>query len=267
MAVNSHIQIPNCILKNFRSPQSGKVFYLNLDTGHIGACGSASLGTELGYYSDEMEQYLNKEIELPFSRLTAEVISFVSEEKEKLNLPVEVETSFKKYITASMARSKFVLDIFMKGSFTSALVDMQTNHGDVVFISTKKNEGIHPSIQNHKMKVIVNSTNWQFVVPRNCFYSVRRGNTNTVWIIAPISPLCVLALAPEDYYASTEEGILYQIKDQNEIIEMNKHALAYEYAFNKAFVAAADKKELELLQKYYNGNHEYLDSLKKALFK
>ena len=266
MAVNSHIQIPNCILKNFRSPQSGKVFFLNLDTEHIGACGSANLGAEFGYYSDAMEEYLNAEIEAPISRLAAEVISFLAEKKEKLVLPISAEESLKKYITAAMARSQFALDVFMRKSVTADFVDMQTNHDDLVLLSTLR--GIHSSIQGHKMMGIINCTTHQFVVPRNCFYTVTRENSKTTWIIAPISPLFALALAPAEYTgccADGEEGRLFQVNDDRVIHGMNVQALTYEYAFNKSFVASADRLELVSLKEHLAEKHDLLDLLKKDM--
>lgn len=59
MSVDSHVQITNAILKNFRR-SDGKVMYLDLKTGRIGACASGDLGTKNGYYSNDIEKYLRK---------------------------------------------------------------------------------------------------------------------------------------------------------------------------------------------------------------
>ncbi len=266
MSINSHIQIPNCILKNFRSA-NGKVNYLKLDTGNIGSCGSGNLGTELGYYSKEMEQYLNKEIESPFALLVSKVLSFVSN-KNKLTLPASIEDNFKRYVTAAMARSNQAFDSFSKNSITAAFLDAQTNRDDLVFFSTQKNGGIHPIIQNHRMLVIHNQSKRQFVVPRNCFFCIQNGSPIDDWIIAPVSPECAFALVPDYYprsFVDGEECHLCLIHDDESILMMNKRALVYEYVFNKSFVAAADVGELHYLKEFLEENKKSLDATKKEL--
>jgi hypothetical protein len=64
MSVDSHIQIPKGILKYFGdTAQSGRIWYLNVSSYKIGLAGAGKLGTKSGYYSEEMEKYLNQEIE------------------------------------------------------------------------------------------------------------------------------------------------------------------------------------------------------------
>lgn len=43
--INSHIQLPKAILKQFKE-KTGRVFYLNLDCNEIGLAGVSVLGTE-----------------------------------------------------------------------------------------------------------------------------------------------------------------------------------------------------------------------------
>lgn len=101
MSKNSHIQIPNFILKQFRS-SNGQVLHLDLDNNRIRSCSSKKLGTEYGYYSDEIEDYLNKEIENPFSDYVKTIVPFSKENKDKLQLSFKVEDACKKFVTASI---------------------------------------------------------------------------------------------------------------------------------------------------------------------
>ena len=204
--MESHIQLPNGILKYFRSDApgtSGRVFYLNLESGNIGLSGSCRLGTEAGYYSEEIETYLNEKIETPFTTLAAKVRSFIDEDGDTLTLALADEETCKNYVAASMARSKPALDSLMTNSVTAQFSSEQANHDDLVFISTQP--GMLSSIlKAYKMLVVVNRTERQFVVPRNCFYEVQSKGSSC--IVIPISSGCVLELVPPDYSGNIIDG-------------------------------------------------------------
>ena len=250
MLINSHIQIPNCILKQFRSPKSKTVYYLDLNDLRIRSCSSRLLGTEHGYYSKAMEEYLNREIETPFSKIVSETVLFAQKRTEKIFINDAYENTIKKYMTAAMARSRRCLNSFMKASSTAALLDPQANHDSVVLFSTLQNGGINTVIQNHEVHLIVNESERVFVVPRNCFYSFEYKECTCYAL--PISPICVITLVPESYpidYYGEEACYLHVIDNANTVWEFNCSALNYEMSYNNSFVASARKQELnELLQ-------------------
>ena len=251
MLVNSHIQIPNCILKHFRSSSSNTVYYLNLNDWRVHSCRSSSLGTEFGYYSYEMEQYLNKEIEDPIAKLAIKVNSFAERKKDKIDITYEDEIAVKKYVTASMARSKKCLNSYFRNSYFAALAETRSNHDSIALISTQRNGGVDPLVQNREVHLIVNLSNRQFVVPRNCFYDFK--DQECVLIMVPISPICVIALVPEEYpkeYIDGEVCRLHKITEAETVWEMNKQALHYEWVYNFSFIASARKQELNELKLY-----------------
>ena len=263
MSVNSHVQIPNCILKHFRS-SNGKVFYYDIKTQLIRSTASGKLGVEFGYYSDAIENYLNQEIETPISKLITKILPFSLGKVQSFQLSYEMEYTFKKYITAAIARSNQSNELLYKYSYTAFLVDEQINHDDLVFASTQYNGGIHPKIEKSKMFIVINRSNRKFVVPRNCFYIVHsRGKP---CIIAPISPYCSLELVPENNKTgndSPDEVTRLEFIDNPDIVKrMNQHAFQQEYIINSSFVASSDKKELEELQLYFEDNNEFLFDLK-----
>ena len=84
--VNSHIQLPRFILKNFMNT-AGKVNHLNLEDCSLHALGPKQLGVQKGYYSKDMEQYLCRQIEQPFSVLVDSVNTYIRQgEKEPIKL-------------------------------------------------------------------------------------------------------------------------------------------------------------------------------------
>lgn len=265
MTKNSHIQIPNFILKQFRS-KNGQVLHLDLDNNRIRSCGSKKLGAEYGYYSDEMETYLNKEIETPFSDYVTKIIPFAKDNIENLQLSFKVEDACKKYVTASIYRSKFAMNNFMKNSYIAFMLNEQAIHDQMVFFGMQKNNGIFPPLQSHKMSVIINKSSREFVAPRNCWYCI--SSEGAQCIILPISPNCALELAPEGSSCICHNGSverLFHVDDPDDIAYMNNNALQFEYAFNHSFIASASKEELLRLQEYCIANRDLLESQRKSL--
>ena len=265
MPVDSHIQITNFILKQFRS-KDGKVLHLDLEENRIRSCSSKELGTEYGYYSDEMEQYLNREIEKPFADFVSKIIRFTKDKSERLDLPIIVEDICKRFVTAAAYRSRFVMDYSYKNSYTAFLLDDQTNHDQTVFYGTQLDNGIMPPLESQRMLVILNQSSRDFVVPRNCWYIVSGGGAQC--IILPVTPNCALELVPENYTGNTHNGIeerIEYIDDPDDIAYMNNCALQFEYAFNHSFVASASREELSRLKDYCDANKEFLESERKSL--
>lgn len=107
--INSHIQIPNAVLKQFRDEKDPekKVWYLDLATGEVKRSASGKLGTEKGYYSEGIEQFWSATIESPIAALNARIRKscdgcegnigdFLLSEKDK--------TAVKRYIKAMAIR-------------------------------------------------------------------------------------------------------------------------------------------------------------------
>ena len=65
--INSHIVLSKFLLKNFEIDHS--FWYYDIDKDVVAKGHASSFNTEKGYYSDETELMLNREIETPFSKL------------------------------------------------------------------------------------------------------------------------------------------------------------------------------------------------------
>lgn len=261
MAVRSHIQIPKGILKQF-SDASGRVHYLNVNTGKIGLAGPKVLGTEYGYYSEEQEKYLNREIESPLTSLASKVRDFLEQKRQTLTLSASAEKSLKKYITGAMARSELSMDAFLSASVTAAFFTPQQNHDHLVYFSTKKNGGVAEIIKDHFLVLLINKTEKNFVVPRNCFYVA--SSYGCECIVAPISPQCALCLFPPEYVDKidvSKEYRLCYVENSADINKMNHRALMYEYMYNKKFVASATREELEELAAFTIERKQELEEL------
>ena len=262
MAVNSHIQIPKCILKHF-CDDSQRAYYLDLKSGYVGMAGVKKLGTEYGYYSDDHEKYLSKEIEAPLAALAAKVRQLLDNDGLTIKLTTAEETLLKKYVTSSMARSTLALETMqnMLGVHSRLLLSEQQKHDFISRFGTTQNNSAYKTFEKHYLVILVNRTSVNWVVPRNCFYAV--SSSELECIVAPIAPQCALCLFPPEYAEKRAESMLYRLGIVNDpyfATMMNIRALLYEYLMNQTFVASASKAELEILRDYLVENRQKLDN-------
>lgn len=257
-AMNSHIQLPNFIIKNFRDVKTGDVPYLDLNQQRIRSCRSAVLGTEPDYYSVDMEKYLSKNIELPFSNVVSAIKGFLAGQDESINLPITVEDDFVQYLVSSLSRSCLAFDIYKKNSIFSQFIPGMVTHERLLAHSLQNKETFAKRFADFKMVVIGNDTQIPFVVPRNCTYSILYSGEQH--IIAPVSPTFAFSMIPVESkeFPNEAERLVY-IKDPEFVAAMNNNALMFEYTFNKCFVATPDRDELNRLKYFLQKNFEILE--------
>lgn len=265
MSVNSHIQLPKSILKRFKE-SSGRVFYLDVDTKKIGLCGIKKLGVQYGYYSDAAEDFLNKQIESPLALLCDKIQKFVNEDLDSLELPAETEVLLKKYFITSMARSESTKKKVFEHSVTAQFFTEQDNNDAMVYISSESVFDDNNIVKDYSFGLYINCSERQFVVPRNCYYTVN--DTSTTCIVAPVSPNVALGLFPPEYVVNNSDFLEYRIRvinDNDTLDYMNKQALQFEYVLNRKFVAAKRKEELVQLKVFLDNHIDKLRALKKQV--
>ena len=261
--INSHIQLPKAILKQFKE-KTGRVFYLNLDCNEIGLAGVSVLGTERDYYSEEIEKLLSKEIEKPISDLAHKVTDFFESEDRQLVLTLEEEQILKDYMSYSVIRSKLMQAIGERRSNIIPMLSYQQKHDVLVYFFKKIKPEIPYASRDSSLSVLYNCTDVSFVVPQNCFYTIK--SSGMFCTIAPISPKIVLALLPNGYTGNIvngEELHLGKISSAKDIMNFNIAALTVEYVMNKGFVASVNSMVLRELQQYIDEHRSELDALRK----
>lgn len=112
MAVKSHIQAPKSILFRFINEDLKKVLYLDVQSGNIGLCGAKKIGQELGWYSDELETKLNKNVETLLFMLCNNIIRFMNGEIDALTTKPEYDEIIKRYFVTSIGSSDCIDESF-----------------------------------------------------------------------------------------------------------------------------------------------------------
>lgn len=250
-SVNSHIQIPNTILKHFRDENDPekKVWYLDIKTQIIAKKPSSRLGTSKGYYSIDGENYWNSIIEDPIGKLNKQVLSFCTREIKSITFRPRDMDIVKRYIKSAMVRSQLALEAMRNTITNPEMYTEQQLHDALSVIGMTAVEDVAHSLGFDEMvsTILVNRTERNLVVPCNCFYCVLRDNHPNY--IMPISPKGALIVLPKKQLQETI-GNYGVIDTPEQILRLNKHALKYECMINRAFVASNCFSELEYLQNF-----------------
>ena len=280
MSIDSHVQITNAILKNFRR-SDGKVMYLDLTTGKIGACSSGDLGTKNGYFSNEIETYLNKNFEDPYIKVINKIKPLLRNEKTSVALTVDDEQQVKKSIKNMILRSQLVKYSIIKNSQTAPMFATQIQNQ--LPFAFSYGFDYFKKIDDYKMTILINNTEKQFIIARNCIYTIVV--KEECWYITPISPKAAVALIPAsyhgDFFDQSDSRIGY-ISLEEDIKYMNDQAVVYEYSFNTcclpkeqeedsrhrsvlSFIAATRKDEIEEALRFYIENKIELQRIGKMI--
>lgn len=191
--MDSHIQLPNFILKNFRD-QTGRVYYLRTSDMHIGLTGTKRIGAKPDYFSEYGEEILSGYIEAPFSKVARAVIQNGGSLTNSGLSVGEAENTLKRYVDALLLRSDLAQKIFRENSYTAGMCSDQMNHDGLAMVAVDENADM-PFTKDTFMLILSNDAGTEFVVPRNGFYFISMSSVCT-WIV-PVSPKCAFALRPK----------------------------------------------------------------------
>lgn len=260
MSIDSHTQLPEQILRHFRDPKNGQVWYINLQDGKIHKTASGKLGVETDYYSAEMEQHLNSSIETPLGAFWAKLKGFADRKAGSVTVNIPEEKVVKDYVVALIARSNFMNQKFEKESITAELCSPQMNHDDLVSFILGKKEEIAAYIYQLQVAYLSNVTTQFLVVPKNGYYCIKSNSKD--YIIIPVSPTFAFMLKPADAVDIDENGNRirhFNISSTDDVYALNLQALRFEYVFNRGFVAGSRKDELEALITFLEEHKEELE--------
>lgn len=248
--MNSHIQMPKCVLKQFAN-EDNVLFYYNFKDGHIAKSSAKYINTEKNYYSDEMEMFFNRNIETPFSK--------VIEEIKKPNRVFFDETkvrSIYNFVNALIARSRFLENHFKKSSDTYQVLPQGQALNDFrVRFSYDLINGKGGVINDYKMSIGINESSIPFVLPNYGLYEF--SCSGEILINMPVTPLRSIIFIPDDsqFILKNDTFPFYFIED--EIMTLNEEAFYYENSENRLSVASGSKSELERIVTKFQERIDY----------
>lgn len=245
--IKSHIQIPKFILKSFshKTENGNCVYYLDLKDKKIKEEKINTLGTEFGFYDEQVESELSEKYEQPFAKI-AKIARGFSERKLTTIVLNDYEKTIKDFFTVCMFRSKDSFEMFKNISLTAQLFPKGIENL-YMKVSLSKIDSFQ-FFDDFKVNILINSTKMSFVTIRQCYYPINIDDSTCYAL--PINSKAALLLQPEETFQKhmTNNELYYaRVSTDEDVTNINYRAFLWEKQFNNDFVVAKEKAELTKL--------------------
>lgn len=233
MSKKSHIQMPRLILKNFQKDSKGMLYYdciqQKIVRGH-----AKTLCTELGYYSNDVETYLDKNVETRMGNLVdfLKRTSFQNGD----NPPKDYIDAAFTYCYALISRSPAFLGEIKNNLYIRSL--SPTNQHDIA-AKVALERAIEKNILGfYKIAFLTNNTEEELVLPIGGI--VQCG----MRLICPVSPWRTIVFdvpMAERSEKNVNNITLFEIDSKDTIKDINIEAVKQEEKRNKIGIVASKK--------------------------
>lgn len=241
--IQSHIQMPRFMLKRFEN-EYHKLFYYDVEKRHIGNNGtSKSIGTQQGYFSPNMENYLSKNSERPFSEALQE-IDRLNLDPPNFEISLEARENTLNFIYALMARSKRAENQAL--SRFPLLCGFPERDLHKIVVKNGIEAGIdHAFFDDHHFGLICNKTSIPFILPTNGVYgAIEEGREIYKHIILPISPSLAIALRAPGKDECQYSFLCHEWSEER-INALNCAAFDYQCKFNTGYIVSQTREPLQ----------------------
>lgn len=244
--VNSHIQMPRCVLKRFEN-EHHSFYYYDVEKGIIGSNGHAkTINTQFGYYSKAVERNLNDNIEAPFSTLL-QFIDSIDFDGPVFRVNDNFSTNVKSFIYALIARDPKLQSEIGKNSVYYKFLPTQAQHdwAAIEGIRLAHKEGFFDS---YFVTFTINKTKKPFVLPMCGISSYKFADI--VHVNLPISPLVAITLVEAkgaDELVNDGTAKIYLVNSDNIIDYFNGCAFRTQCNTGCGYVVSSQKIVLKEL--------------------
>lgn len=248
IGIDSHIQMPKCILKQFVNEYNAFYYYdVNKSNKQIKKGHPKSLNTQKGYYSLSVERKLQNLVETPLG----DKINYVNSD---FDTPKDVPFDFRDvaltYLHSLIARAPRTYSVIEKQSILlklfNNLSDREKNDFAVESVMAEANK--KSPFEDYIVTMIVNKTDIPFILPIGGMYSY--GD----FVCSPLSPHRGIALVKQNTKLCNElmdGNVCKVLLIENELVlhQMNKFAINAEVVHNKQYIVSSKKELLEMYLK------------------
>ena len=257
--ISSHIQMPKSVLKRFEN-QHHRYYYYDVKRRFIGTNGHAgSTNIELGFYSHEIEGFLNSEIETPFSKLY-EAIDEISIDPPRGNIDSHFDYVAKRFVYALLARNPNAIDRIKKDPLINELFSSQQTR-DLGMTMGFAAEMERDFLSNYGTTIAINSTDVPFILPTCGAYCLNIFEIEH--IVLPVSPTKAIVFVEESGKGQVvADGVFrpYFIEDEVDAAQFNIAAFSTQCRYGNGFVVSPDKSALENAQNEVNPRDIHLST-------
>jgi len=251
MAQKSHIQITRALLKNFShksfingKPEGRKAFYLDLKDNQIKEEKINILGTEEGYYSAEMENYLSKNVESKFGVIMRNAFDYTNGKIERFTIDSVIIKTFFLY---SILRSNYIFNKVNNDRSALAKLLLPPISHEEILLHPEAAEG---AFSDYFANIFFNDSTTDLVIPKNCVYQVayKSGNACAFLPITPKIAFILMQNNDNDEMFHGDSMLAANTSEESLINIFNEKALEYEQNWSNKFIVASRTIELEYLK-------------------
>ncbi len=218
-AVDSHVQLPKLLLKNYRTNYN--LFYLNTSSNKIIKSSAKNYNTSFGYYSLAFEEYLSVTYEKIISSIIELFIPFINQEVATITLK-DLNTNINKLFFMALIRNPKYIKEINEHSLTAQLFDGGYDAEYLAITGEKMNNNF---IKGYTPVPLVNITNKNLVTIKSLVSNLYI-DSGIECMIMLLHPKFAIALVPNDYYKKMidEQGeqTYLRLNDEKTLIKMNK---------------------------------------------
>lgn len=240
--INSHVQIPRCILKQFEDDKH-MLYWYDCSDGRIKRGHAKTINTIKGYYPEELERYLSEHIEHPIAHVI-QTLKSMDNMHPLLAMSDEMKQAIWRYFYAVIQRARNVhTKIEKEAKFLQLFPDDIKRKNAIVW-------GIEDAcyfnlFRGWVINISINTTNEPFVLPLCGFYTFAIQDFNTINI--PLTPTYAITLVPVEYmlrYTANGKIKMFSIDDPALAKYLNQRAIKAELESNNVGIVAATRASL-----------------------
>ena len=242
--MNSHIQIPKCVFKEFVN--DGNFFYkFDVKTKKVSKGYPKTTYTSENYYTKSMEQKLNKYVETPLNKLLLFARQLPTRE-----LPVVVENEIKNlaltYVQSLVARSPILFESMIENSVYLQFLPRESLH-DIAVNYAMRDNNLKKFYENYQLSFMVNMTDNSFVLPTRGQYEYQINEVQCINV--PLTPKCSIFFKEpgKKIHKSVQEEnfILYIKEDCIDIVnKLNRFAVETQCRDSNGYIVCDEKDYL-----------------------
>ena len=250
-AVNSHVQLPKLLLKNFRTNEL--LYYMDTSNNVIKKSSASRYNTKFGYYSLFFEEHLSRNYEKIIVDILDNITPFINEETTNITMK-NLENKINKLFTMAYFRNpKFVKETNDKSVFAKFFY----NGYDAEYLAFTSERMNNNFINGFKPVPLVNNTDKGMLVLKSLIsnFTIDGGVESMVMIL---HPKFAVALIPNSYYKKMildqGDNTYLLINDEKQLKLMNRQ-IYFTAKFNNDDVIGF-KEDLDDLLESLNFNQK-----------
>lgn len=262
MSVDSHIQLPRSIIDSFseKKPVVGTNGFINkADFVKVLSFGDDKIelirtndyGVENGYYTEDVEELLNKEFESPLGETRKKLIEFAKKKRETVKIDKNDFIVIKKYLKMLFYRNKFFYNLYLSES--KIATSSNTSPSDYVQTCADLNVNPIDDFQRYSIAVVVKTGRRCFInnFTGFSFLSAKQISDKPVFFV-PLSPECGIAFFLPKSNEAKDVYLDHLISNDDNTLDINKQIAITEAIYSKHSLIAKNESELVEVKEILN---------------